>query len=76
MHDGLTLVVTAGELAQVVTSSLTREAARQLIDMTNARGGYDSVSVVVAGSLALLLLVWWRRMLGSWIARLQGRAFQ
>ena len=46
--DGLTRHVEEDEILDVVTHQAPSEAARQLVDLANQRGGMDNISVVIA----------------------------
>ncbi|HZT42246.1 MAG TPA: Stp1/IreP family PP2C-type Ser/Thr phosphatase [Chthonomonadaceae bacterium] len=45
--DGLTGHVQAGEIGQIAASHPPSEAARQLIELANARGGRDNITVFI-----------------------------
>jgi protein phosphatase len=45
--DGLTSMVTDGEVKMIVGSHDPREACRALVDLANAKGGKDNISVQV-----------------------------
>lgn len=47
--DGLTTLVGADEIGGMAATHPPAEAAHRLIDLANKRGGYDNVSVVIAG---------------------------
>ena len=46
--DGLSEHVGAEDLARVVASGAAQEAAQALVDLANARGGSDNITVIVA----------------------------
>jgi protein phosphatase len=46
--DGLTNMVEEGRVRTTLAGATPREAARRLVDMANAAGGNDNVSVIVA----------------------------
>jgi protein phosphatase len=46
--DGLTGLVSDSEIAQIVQSESPQNAAKQLVDMANDRGGHDNVTVQIA----------------------------
>jgi protein phosphatase len=45
--DGLSDLVQPGEILQIVTSAPAAQAAGQLVDLANARGGHDNISVQI-----------------------------
>ncbi len=45
--DGLTSLVGAKEVAEILNSSTQDDAAKTLVDTANSRGGYDNVTVVI-----------------------------
>jgi serine/threonine protein phosphatase PrpC len=45
--DGLWSLVTDDELQQLTTKQSPSEAARQLVDLANSRGGHDNVTVLI-----------------------------
>lgn len=47
--DGLSTLVADDEIGQVVRSTTPAKAVHKLIDLANRRGGYDNISLVVAG---------------------------
>ena len=49
--DGLTRHVGEAEILEVVIHQAPSEAARQLVDLANQRGGMDNISVVIAALL-------------------------
>jgi protein phosphatase len=57
--DGLSTLVQDDEIGQVVRSAAPAKAVHKLIDLANRRGGYDNISVVVAGPGDSQS--WWRR---------------
>jgi protein phosphatase len=57
--DGLSTLVQDDEIGQVVRSAAPAKAVHKLIDLANRRGGYDNISVVVAGPGDSQ--PWWRR---------------
>ena len=59
--DGLSTLVSAEEMGQIVRSAAPMRAAAQLIDLANRRGGYDNISVVIAKSAKPT--AWWQRLL-------------
>jgi protein phosphatase len=46
--DGLTDLVTEAEILQMVGTLPPEQAAGQMVDLANARGGHDNITVVVA----------------------------
>jgi hypothetical protein len=46
--DGLTGLVSDLEIAQIVQSETPENAAKQLVDLANERGGHDNVTVQIA----------------------------
>jgi PPM family protein phosphatase len=46
--DGLSDLVSAEEILRLAGSSPPREAARQLVDLANERGGHDNITAIVA----------------------------
>jgi len=63
--DGLSTLVSEAEISQHVRRQSPARAARSLIALANRRGGYDNISVVVAGNNQNKPL--WRH----WLWRLQ-----
>lgn len=57
--DGLSTLVADDEIGQVVRSAIPAKAVHKLIDLANRRGGYDNISVVIAGPGDSRS--WWRR---------------
>jgi serine/threonine protein phosphatase PrpC len=51
--DGLYTLVSDAEIGQIVTSEPLEAAADRLIDLTNQRGGFDNITVVIVGVDAL-----------------------
>jgi serine/threonine protein phosphatase PrpC len=45
--DGLSDLVDASEILQIVSSDPPAQAAGKLVDLANARGGYDNITVVI-----------------------------
>jgi protein phosphatase len=46
--DGLSDLVDAADILRVVTAASPADAVTQLVDLANARGGHDNITVVVA----------------------------
>lgn len=52
--DGLTSVVPTAEIEQILSATPTLdEATRRLVDLANERGGFDNVTVLVAGPVGV-----------------------
>jgi protein phosphatase len=47
--DGLWSLVTDDELQQIASKQTPSDAARQLVDLANSRGGHDNVTVLIVG---------------------------
>lgn len=60
--DGLSTLIDEAEIGHVVRSAAAAKAVHKLIDLANRRGGYDNISVVIAGPDEQR--PWWRRLLG------------
>jgi len=53
--DGLTDLVTAPEILEKVAAGPPPQAARELVDLANARGGHDNITVVIVRTLEAAL---------------------